>query len=66
MSVSIKWHHTIEKIINGDLKLLEKVINDQFSVNTIEKIIARCIINVLAKDEDFIKKNNFRVDWRDL
>ena len=45
---------------------LEKVINDQFSVNTIEKIIARCIINVVAKDEDFIKKNNLRVDWTDL
>lgn len=66
MSVSIKWHKTINKIINGDTKLLEKVMNDQFSVNTIEKIIARCIINVLAKDEDFIKKNNLRVDWTDL
>ena len=40
--------------------------NDQFSSNKVEVIISRCIMNVLAKDEDFIKKNNLRVEWTDL
>ena len=66
MSVSVKWHHTIKKIIDGDRKLLEKVMNDQFSSNKVEVIISRCIMNVLAKNEDFIKKNNLRVEWRDI
>ena len=38
MSVSVKWHHTIKKIIDGDRKLLEKVMNDQFSSNKVEVI----------------------------
>ena len=65
-SVAIKWNHTIERILNGDKELLKKVTKDQFCGDKSKMIISRCIMNVLAKNEDFIKKNNLRVEWRDI
>ena len=62
-SVAIKWHHTIEKIINGDRDLLNKTMRKQFNGNPTDMIVSRCIMNEVVANKDWLKKNNFGVEW---
>ena len=62
-SVAIKWNHTIEKIINGDKNLLKKITRDQFRGDKSQMIIARCIMNEVVSNKEFLKKNNLGVEW---
>ena len=56
-SVAIKWNHTIDKIISGDKKLLKKVTRDQFCGDKTKMIIARCIMNEVVSNKEWLKKN---------
>ena len=62
-SVAIKWNHTIEKILNGDKELLKKVTKDQFCGEKSKMIIARCIMNEVVNNKEWLKKNNLGVEW---
>tara|TARA_Y100000114_G_scaffold47104_1_gene42976 strand:+ start:74 stop:373 length:300 start_codon:yes stop_codon:yes gene_type:complete len=62
-SVAIKWHHTIEKIINGDKLLLKEVSLDQFCGDKSKMIISRCIMNEVVSNKEWLKKNNLDVEW---
>ena len=62
-SVAIKWNHTIEKILNGDKQLLKKVTRDQFTGDKSQMIIARCIMNEVVSNKEWLKKNNLGVEW---
>ena len=62
-SVAIKWNHTIDKIISGDKKLLKKVTRDQFCGDKTKMIIARCIMNEVVNNKEWLKKNNLGVEW---
>ena len=62
-SVAIKWNHTIEKILDGDKQLLKKVTRDQFTGDKSQMIIARCIMNEVVSNKEWLKKNNLGVEW---
>ena len=62
-SVAIKWKHTIEKILNGNKTLLKQVTRDQFCGDRTKMIIARCIMNEVVNNKEWLKKNNLGVEW---
>ena len=62
-SVAIKWKHTIEKILNGNKTLLKQVTRDQFCGDRTKMIIARCIMNEVVTNKEWLKKNNLGVEW---
>jgi len=62
-SVAIKWNHTIEKILNGNKTLLKQVTRDQFCGDRTKMIIARCIMNEVVSNKEWLKNNDFGVEW---
>ena len=62
-SVAIKWNHTIEKILNGNKTLLKQVTRDQFCGDKSKMIIARCKMNEVVSNKEWLKKNNLCVEW---
>ena len=62
-SVAIKWKHTIEKILNGNKTLLKQVSRDQFCGDKTKMIIARCIMNEVVSNKEWLKNNDFGVEW---
>ena len=62
-SVAIKWKHTIEKILNGNKTLLKQVTRDQFCGDRTKMIIARCIMNEVVSNKEWLKNNDFGVEW---
>ena len=62
-SVAIKWKHTIEKILNGNKTLLKQVTRDQFCGDKTKMIIARCIMNEVVSNKEWLKNNDFGVEW---
>ena len=62
-SVAIKWNHTIEKILNGNKILLKQVTRDQFCGDRTKMIIARCIMNEVVSNKEWLKNNDFGVEW---
>ena len=62
-SVAIKWNHTIVKILNGNKILLKQVAKDQLCGDRTKMIISRCIMNEVVSNKEWLKKNNFGVEW---
>ena len=62
-SVAIKRNHTIEKILNGNKTLLKQVTRDQFCGDRTKRIIARCIMNEVVSNKEWLKNNDFGVEW---
>ena len=62
-SVAIKWNHTIQKILNGNKTLLKQVTRDQFCCDRTKMIIARCIMNEVVSNKEWLKNNDFGVEW---
>ena len=52
-----------DKIIRGDKQLLKKVTKDQFCGDKSKMIIARCIMNEVVNNKEWLKKNNLGVEW---
>ncbi len=60
-SVKVRFHDEIEQIVKGDFvgkKVLDIFIKMQFDVDEDKKLMARGLINVLMKDERFLKIYN--------
>ena len=51
------------KIISGDKQLLKKVTRDQFCGDKTKMIIARCIMNEVVSNKEWLKNNDFGVEW---
>ena len=60
-SVKVRFHDEIEQIVKGDFvgkKVLDIFIEMQFDIDEDKKLMARSLINVLMKDERFLKIYN--------
>ena len=60
-SVKVRFHDEIEQIVKGDFvgkKVLDIFVRMQFDVDEDKKLMARGLINVLMKDERFLKIYN--------
>ena len=60
-SVKVRFHDEIEQIVKGDFvgkKVLDIFIKMQFDIDEDKKLMARSLINVLMKDERFLKIYN--------
>lgn len=60
-SVKVRFHDEIEQIVKGDFvgkKVLDIFIEMQFDIDEDKKLMARSLINVLMKDERFLRIYN--------
>ena len=60
-SIKVRFHDEIEQIVKGDFvgkKVLDIFVRMQFDVDEDKKLMARGLINVLMKDERFLKVYN--------
>ena len=60
-SVKVRFHDEIEQIVKGDFvgkKVLDIFIKMQFDIDEDKKLMARSLINVLMKDERFLRIYN--------
>lgn len=60
-SVKVRFHDEIEQIVKGDFvgkKVLDTFIKMQFDIDEDKKRMSRSLINVLMKDERFLKIYN--------
>ena len=55
-SVAVRFRDEIEKIIEGDVKLLTIFTDMQHDKNVDRKVMARALIHVLIEDKRFLKK----------
>ena len=55
-SVAVRFRDEIEKIIEGDVKLLNIFTNMQHDKNVDKRVMARAIIHVLIEDKRFLEK----------
>ena len=55
-SVAVRFRDEIEKIIEGDIKLLTIFTDMQHDKNVDRKVMARALIHVLIEDKRFLKK----------
>jgi len=60
-SIKVRFHDEIEKIVKGDFvgkKVLDMFIEMQFDIDEDKKRMSRSLINVLMKDERFLRIYN--------
>tara|TARA_Y100000748_G_C15473932_1_gene479944 strand:- start:437 stop:760 length:324 start_codon:yes stop_codon:yes gene_type:complete len=60
-SIKVRFHDEIEQIVKGDFvgkKVLDIFIKMQFDIDEDKKLMARSLINVLMKDERFLRIYN--------
>ena len=55
-SVAVRFRDEIEKIIEGDVKLLTIFTDMQHDKNVDRKVMARALIHVLIEDKRFLEK----------
>ena len=55
-SVAVRFRDEIEKIIEGDVNLLNIFTNMQHDKNVDKRVMARAIIHVLIEDKRFLEK----------
>ena len=64
-SVKLSFRDQLERILNGDRKLLDEIVKRQFDPDDGTKIISRCIMSILITDKKFNKKFKFHLEHED-